>query len=93
VRIARAGYEEVHRAHTYAHRFRDVLATIAGLPRGTAPARHMSAHAVEDIYQRRHKQAGQVDALLRRARAAPVLSTARYVTYARAMTTYLRRRT
>lgn len=89
-RIARTGYEEVHRAHTYAHRFREVLARIAKLPRGSAPARRMSADAVEDIYQRRHKQAGQADALLRRAMAAPLLSTARYRSLARAATTFLR---
>jgi hypothetical protein len=89
-RIARIGYTEVHRAHTYAHRFREILATLTRLPRGTAPARRMSAEAVEDIYQRRHKQAGQADALLRRALAAPLLSASRYRTLARAATTFLR---
>ena len=90
-RIARAGHDEVHRAHTYAHRFRAVLATLATLPRGTAPARTMPAEQVEDIYQRRHKQAGQADALLRRALAAPPLSAARYRALARAARTYVAR--
>jgi hypothetical protein len=92
LRIAGAGYDEVHRAHTYAHRFGAVLQRLATLPARTAPARTMRARAIEDIYQRRHKQAGQADALLRRALAAPAYSAARYRALVRAGTTYLRHR-
>jgi hypothetical protein len=90
-RIARAGYEEVHRAHTYAHRFGALLGKLSALPAAAAPARRMSPREVEDIYQRRHKQAGEAGALLRRALAAPVFTAARYRGFARAAMTYLRR--
>jgi len=90
-RIARAGCEEVHRAHTYAERFRAALDSLNAHDGGAAPARRMSPAAVEDICQRRHKQAGEVDALLRRAAAQPVLSAGRYVALARAGATLLRR--
>jgi uncharacterized protein YerC len=90
-RIARAGCERVHRDHTYVERLRGLLERIGALPRQAAPARRMTAGAVEDIYQRRHKQAGQVDALVRRALAAPVFSVARYRTLAHAARTLLAR--
>ena len=90
-RIANAGYLDVHRSHTYTERFRSLPERLTARGRGVAPARRMSAATIEDIYQRRHKQAGQVDALLRRAADAPRLSLARYRALARAGTTFLRR--
>lgn len=90
-RIARTGYDELHRAHTYAHRMQQVLATLAGLASGCAPARRLAQRDVDDIYQRRHKQAGQAAALFRDARRQPVLSSDRYRALGRATATWLRR--
>lgn len=90
-RIARAGCEEVHRSHTYAERFRGLPERLTSRARAVAPARAMGREAVEDIYQRRHKQAGQVEALLRRAGREPRFSAARYRALARAGATFLRR--
>ena len=91
-RIARAGYERVQCHHTYVERLRPLLEKIDALPRGAAPARHMTAGAVEGIYLRRHKQAGQAAALFRRALAAPTFSASRYRTLAHAAVTFLRGR-
>jgi hypothetical protein len=89
--IAKAGWAEVHARHTWDVRLAtllDALAANAGTV-GTpnAPARSMAPDDVEDIYHRRYKQAGQVEALLRRAAARPRWSRRRALTLWRAAAT------
>jgi hypothetical protein len=90
--IARAGRDEVRARHTWDVRMTALMKTLAasparGQPIQSAPARSMAPDDVEDIYHRRYKQAGHVEALLRRAAIHPRWSRRRALTLWRAAAT------
>jgi Glycosyl transferases group 1 len=78
--IARAGHELVVREHTWEARLRSLLdeLRVTSSEFRARPAARMNAEVVEDIYQRHYKQRGAVEALMRSAQRAPVLSSRRW---------------
>jgi hypothetical protein len=95
--IARAGHERVLAAHTWEARLGALLSELRVKSfelreLRTRPAARMSADAIEDIYQRHYKQRGAVEALMRSAKQAPLLSARKWKSIFHAGMTQARRR-
>ncbi|MCS7207301.1 MAG: glycosyltransferase [Dehalococcoidia bacterium] len=74
-RIARAGYEEVHKNHTLVHRVQALLETVQKGPLFGAPIRRMRQSDILSLYASFYERFGHIDALLRLAatyRSTPI---------------------
>lgn len=89
-RIAKAGHAAVHAKHTYDLRLQTLLERLSNRRGNHAPARQMDGPSVEDIYQRHYRQAGHIEALVRRSREYPPWSVGRLKTLVRALATACR---
>lgn len=89
-RIAKAGNAAVHAKHTYDIRMKDLMERLAAAPAASRPAKAMSAEAIDEIYQSHYRQAGHVEALMRRSGEYPAWSVGRIRTFARAVMTAFR---